>query len=70
MSEFKIGDKVKVVDDDYISTYTDGVGVGDIGTVIGVFEDGVDKYHVKFDDTDCDWFFTDNCIELVEGETL
>ena len=66
-NKFKEGDKVMVVNTDYISTYTDGVRVGDIGTVIGVFEGGVDKYHVKFEDTDyeCCWFFTDNCIELV-----
>lgn len=65
--KFKEGDKVMVVNTDYISTYTDGVRVGDIGTVIGVFESGVNKYHVKFEGTgyDCDWFFTDNCIELV-----
>ena len=65
--KFKEGDKVMVVNTDYISTYTDGVTVGDIGTVIGVFEVGVDKYHVNFKDTDyeCYWFFTDKCIELV-----
>ena len=63
--KFKVGDVVKVVNTDYISTYTDGVTVGDIGTVIGVFEGGVDKYHVNFKDTDYDWFFTDDCIELV-----
>ena len=65
--KFKEGDKVMVVNTDYISTYTDGVTVGDIGTVIGVFEGGVDKYHVNFKDTDyeCYWFFTGNCIELV-----
>ena len=65
--KFKEGDKVMVVNTDYISTYTDDVTVGDIGTVIGVFEGGVDKYHVDFKGTDyeCCWFFTDNCIELV-----
>ena len=65
--KFKEGDKVMVVNTDYISTYTDGVRVGDIGTVIGVFESGVNKYHVKFEGTGYDyyWFFTDNCIELV-----
>ena len=63
-NKFKEGDKVMVVNTDYISAYDAGVRVGDIGTVI---ESGVDKYHVKFDGTgyDCDWFFTDNCIELV-----
>ena len=62
--KFKVGDKVKVVNTDYISAYDAGVRVGDIGTVI---ESGVDKYHVKFEGTsyDCDWWFTDKCIELV-----
>ena len=62
--KFKEGDKVMVVNTDYISAYDTGVRVGDIGTVI---ESGVDKYHVKFEGTgyDCDWFFTDDCIELV-----
>lgn len=66
-NKFKEGDRVMVVNTDYISTYTDGVSVGDIGTVIDVFEDGVDKYQVNFKDADyeCYWFFTDNCIELV-----
>ena len=66
-NKFKVGDKVMVVNTDYISAYDAGVRVGDIGTVI---ESGIDKYHVKFDGTgyDCDWFFTDNCIELVEDK--
>ena len=58
-----------VVNTDYISAYDAGVRVGDIGTVtIG----GVDKYHVKFDGAgyDCDWFFTDNCIELVDENII
>ena len=65
--KFKEGDKVMVVNTDYISAYDAGVRVGDIGTVI---ESGVDKYHVKFEGTgyDCDWFFTDNCIELVNDD--
>ena len=67
--KFKVGDKVKVVNTDYISAYDAGVRVGDIGTVI---ESGVDKYHVKFEGTgyDCDWFFTDNCIELVDENII
>ena len=62
--KFKVGDKVMVVNTDYISTYDVGVRVGDIGTVI---ESWVDKYLVKFEGTgyDCDWWFTDKCIELV-----
>lgn len=64
--KFKGGDKVMVVNTDYISTYDVGVRVGDIGTII---ESGVDKYLVKFEGIgyDCDWWFTDNCIELVGG---
>ena len=71
-NKFKEGDKVMLVNTDYISTYTDGVRVGDIGTVIGVDEDGVDKYHVNFKDTDyeCYWWFTDNCIELVDENII
>ena len=67
--KFKEGDKVMVVNTDYISAYDAGVRVGDIGTVI---EGGVDKYHVKFDGTgyDCDWWFTDKCIELVNDDTI
>ena len=67
-NKFKVGDKVMVVNTNYISAYDAGVRVGDIGTVI---ESGVDKYHVKFEGTgyDCDWFFTDNCIELVGDDT-
>ena len=63
-NKFKEGDKVMVVNTDYISTYADGVRVGDIGTVI---ESGVDKHLVEFEGTGCGWFFTDNCIELVGG---
>ena len=71
-NKFKEGDKVMLVNTDYISTYTDGVRVGDIGTVIGVFEGEVDKYHVDFKDTayDCYWWFTDSCIELVDDNII
>ena len=68
--KFKVGDKVMVVNTDYISAYYGAsVRVGDIGTVIE--SGGVDKYHVKLEGTgyDCDWFFTDKCIELV-GDTV
>ena len=65
-NKFKEGDKVMVVNTDYISAYDVGVRVGDIGTVI---ESWVDRYLVKFEGIgyDCDWWFTDNCIELVGG---
>ena len=67
--KFKVGDKVMVVNTDYISTYDVGVRVGDIGTVI---ESWVDKYLVKFEGTgyDCDWWFTDKCIELVYDDAV
>ena len=67
--KFKGGDKVMVVNTDYISTYDVGVRVGDIGTII---ESGVDKYLVKFEGIgyDCDWWFTDKCIELVSDDTI
>ena len=61
-NKFKEGDKVVVVNTNYISAYDAGVRVGDIGTVI---ESGVDKHLVEFEGTG--WFFTDNCIELVGG---
>ena len=66
--KFKVGDKVRVVDIDYISDYTDDVKVGDIGTVINIKGGGVENYQVNFKETDgkyC-WWFTDNCIELVD----
>ena len=68
-NKFKEGDKVMVVNTDYISTYDVGVRVGDIGTII---ESGVDKYLVKFEGIgyDCDWWFTDKCIELVSDDTI
>ena len=68
MSKFKIGDKVKVVDDDYISIYTHNVAFGDVGVIINIGDDGEDQYQVNFnknDDQNC-WWFTDKCIELVE----
>ena len=69
--KFKVGDKVKVVDNNYISQYTESVKVGNIGTVINIKRGGVENYQVDFKETDdkyC-WWFTDNCIELV-GDTV
>ena len=69
MSKFKVGDKVKVVDVDYISTYTRDVCVGDIGTIINLDDSFDEPYQVKFNETETDdknyWWFTDKCIELV-----
>ena len=66
--KFKVGDKVKVVDDDYISVYTDNVKVGYTGIITLVEnDDSNNPYRVKFNETDekgC-WWFTDKCIELV-----
>lgn len=64
--KFKVGDKVKAVNIDYISQYTDSVKVGNIGTVINIKKEGAENYQVDFKETDeyC-WWFTDNCIELV-----
>ncbi len=69
--KFKVGDKVKVVNTEYISTYTRDVKVGDIGTLIHINEGNVEPYRVNFDengDRDC-WWFTDKCIELVSDDT-
>jgi len=69
--KFKVGDKVKVVDVDYISTYTPDVCVGDIGTIINLDDRCDDPYQVKFNEIDdrwC-WWFTDECIELVGDDT-
>ena len=68
-NKFKEGDKVMVVNTDYISTYDAGVRVGDIGTII---ESWVDRYLVKFEGigNDCDWWFTDKCIGLVDENII
>ena len=64
--KFKVGDKVKVVDIDNISAYTRDIYVGDIGTIVNINDNSLDPYKVKFSEIDdCDWWFTDNCIELV-----
>ena len=70
--KFKVGDKVKVVNSDYISDYTDDVKVGDIGTIINIKGGGVENYQVDFKETDdkyC-WWFTDDCIELVDDNDV
>ena len=71
--KFKVGDKVKVVDDDYISQYTDDVKVGDIGTIIDIDNnDTIDPCLVKFEDSNgiSNYWFTNKCIELVEETSV
>ena len=71
--KFKVGDKVKVVDDYYISTYTHEVEVGYIGVINFVDKnDNFNPYRVKFDAPDVgnDWWFTTNCIELVNDDDI
>ena len=71
--KFKVGDKVKVVDDDYISAFTDNVKVGYTGIITLVDNyDNSNPYRVKFDGLDVrnQWWFTDKCIELVSDDTI
>ena len=70
--KLKLGDKVKVVDDDYISVFTDNVKVGYTGIINLVDNyDSSNPYRVKFDDSNVgdNWWFTDKCIELVSDDT-
>ena len=67
--KFKVGDKVKVVDIEYISTYTNSVRVDDVGVITYVDSDYViNPYSVEFDDDY--WWFTDECIELIVDDTI
>lgn len=64
--KFKVGDKVKVVNTEYISK------VGHIGNIIYIDKnDCLNPYQVKFDGFKVrdNWWFTDKCIELVEDNT-
>ena len=64
-TKFKVGDKVKVVDIEYISQATSDIKVGDVGVITYVDSDYVmSPYRVEFDDVY--WWFTDKCIELVD----
>lgn len=65
--KFKVGDKVKVVNSDYISAYTHEVKVGYTGIINLVDNDYETSYRVKFDEIDVqnEWWLTDKCIELV-----
>ena len=71
--KFKVGDKVKVVDDDYISAFTDNVKVGDVGVIIDIDNnDTIDPYLVKLEDSNGinNFWFTNKCIELVEETSV
>ena len=64
--KFKVGDKVKVVDIEYISHFVDVINVGDVGVISYVTSDyTMSPYRVEFDDG-AHWWFTDKCIELVD----
>ena len=72
--KFKVGDKVKVVDTEQISTYTNSVRVDDVGVITTTKSlKTLDSYLVTltFDGNaeQESWWFTDKCIELVENVT-
>ncbi len=70
--KFKVGDKVKVVDIEYISTYTNSVRVDDVGVITTTKSlKTLDSYLVTFDGhaEQESWWFTDKCIELVYDDT-
>ena len=65
--KFKEGDKVTVVDIEYISQATSDIKVGDVGVITCVDSDyEMSPYRVEFDDDY--WWFTDKCIELVNDD--
>lgn len=69
--KFKVGDTVKVVDDNYISAFTDDVKVGYTGIINLVDDDdSYNPYRVKFDELDVrnEWWFTRKCIDLVSDD--
>ena len=67
--KFKVGDKVKIVDIDYISQYASGIKVGDVGVITCVGHHMVmSSCRVDFDDNY--WWFTDKCIELVGDDII
>ena len=68
--KFKVGDTVKVVDTEQISQWTKDIEVGYVGVVVDVNVNDEDTpYRVRLDKCDCDWWFTDKCIELVSDDT-
>ena len=65
MSEFKIGDKVKILSASAVDGLSNhGVKVGMIGKVIDVDEDGANVKHPNFKWSW--WSFNDYDLELVE----
>lgn len=71
MSEFKVGDKVKVLRAFTTEESTDSVWmedmestVGKVGEIDAVFEDG--DYGVSFTDEPCSWAFPPSVLEKVE----
>lgn len=71
MSEFKIGDKVKVLRAFTTEESTDSVWMEDMESTVGkvgeidvVFEDG--ECGVLFTDEDCSWAFPPSVLEKVE----
>ena len=68
--EFKVGDTVRVTSTDYIRKYDDSIKVGDVGVITNINDNYIVPYKVKFDDSNVEdsWWFTDKCIELVNGD--
>ena len=65
MSEFKIGDKVKILSTDVVDGISNhGVKVGMIGEVVKAHEDGANVKHPNFNSSR--WSFNDYDLELVE----
>ena len=65
MSQFKIGDKVKILSTNTVDGISNhGVEVGMVGEVIGVDEYGATVKHPNFK---WGWWFFESDLELVEG---
>ena len=65
MSEFKIGDKVKILSTDAVDGISNhGVEVGLIGEVVDIYEDFANVKHPNFKQSW--WSFNDYDLELVE----
>ena len=65
MSEFKIGDKVKILSTDVVDGISNhGVKVGMIGEVVDVVKDGANVKHSNFKWRW--WSFNDYDLELVD----
>ena len=69
--KFKVGDKVKVVDIEYISTYTNSVRVDDVGVITTTKSlKTLDPYFVTFDGhaEQESWWFSESDLELVTND--